>query len=99
MLRDYNEKRVIFWLFLFMLSAYTLVASGHYGGDAINNYLVTKSVVERGCLYISRDMLSVEEVKIEVVGTPGRGGKYYSHFGCLLVAAFHCLRTGNFFKR
>ena len=81
-------------LFIVFLCIYVLIASGHYGGDAINNYLVTKSLAERGSLSISKDMLDIEDLKIDAVGTPGRDGQLFSHFGLgmpLLQMPFYLL--------
>jgi hypothetical protein len=70
------------WLFVFACSFYCLVCSGHYGGDALNNYLTTESIVLRHELAIEPASFPVKEIKIDNdMGAEGKDGRRYSQFG------------------
>jgi len=77
-----TEKKVIFWLFLLVFSVYFLAAGGHYGGDALNNYLTTESMILEGDLSIYDKDFSVEEIEMgKAEGVLGKDGNRYSPFG------------------
>jgi len=77
-----DNKSIIFWLFLFVLSVYCLVSSGHYGGDTINNYLTTESIVLDKSIRIDNRNLALPEIKTgEEWRLPEKERSKYSPFG------------------
>lgn len=70
------------WFFIFVCSIYCLISSGHYGGDAVNNYLTTESIVLRGSLAMPDGSFPVKEIKADNTGgSIGKDGKRYSQYG------------------
>ncbi len=59
-----------------------LVASGHYGGDALNSYFTTESIILDGDLSIYDREFPVREINVDgSQGVTGKDGKKYSPFG------------------
>ena len=74
--------KVLIGVFMIVFPVYMLIAGGHYGGDALNNYLTTESMVMDGDLAIYDKPFEVEEIKVgDSLGVTGSDGKQYSPYG------------------
>ncbi|MBD3379385.1 MAG: hypothetical protein GF408_02870 [Candidatus Omnitrophica bacterium] len=78
-----NRDLKAFWAVVLISAAvYGIFAGGHYGGDAINNYLTTESIVLDGDLEIYDREFSVEELGVSGSrGVAGKSGARYSPYG------------------
>lgn len=74
--------KVLIGVFMVVFPVYVLVAGGHYGGDALNNYLTTESLVIDGDLEIYDRPFEVKEIKMgDALGVTGSASKQYSPYG------------------
>ena len=77
-----ENRDIAIWLFFLVLSVYLLVASGHYGGDAVNNYLTTQSMIINKSIEIDTKGFNISEVKLDKEAVVrGVGGAAYSSQG------------------
>jgi hypothetical protein len=81
-MRNYENRATVIWLFFLVLSVYILIASGHYGGDAVNNYLTTQSMVVNKSINIDTGDFNIPEVKLNKEAVVrGVSGATYSSQG------------------
>ena len=79
---DTKNRNTAVWLFFLVLSVYLLVASGHYGGDAVNNYLTTRSMIIDKNVKIDNEDFDISEIKLDREAVVrGVGGASYSSQG------------------
>lgn len=77
-----SRVKVLIGVFMIVFPVYVLVAGGHYGGDALNSYLTTESMITDQDLVIYDKPFEVEEIKLGgALGVTGPDGKQYSPFG------------------
>ena len=68
-------------VFTFILSILALFASGHYGGDGLENYLTAESMVLDHNLTIHDRPFEVKEMKYEARGIVDPEGGFHSTYG------------------
>lgn len=77
-----ENRNIAILLFIFTISVYCLIAGGHYGGDAVNNYLTTESMMLNGNIRIDNRPFEVREIRsVGEESSPGSGEHKYSQFG------------------
>jgi hypothetical protein len=75
------KKETYIWIFLFFLSIFSLVSSGRFGGDGLENYLTAQSIVRDHNLSIYDKPFDIKEMRYQERGKLRVDGQRVSSYG------------------